>query len=209
MSAVKVLLFVIAGIVAVALLGAGCAYQGYNRAIGLDEAVKNSWAQVENQLQRRFDLLSNLEATVKGVARQEGQLFVAIAEARTKYFQADRSGSVSEKAEAANQIEQPLSAALSRLLFLHETYPELKSNEAFMNLQHSIEGTENRLAVARRDYNETVQQLNVFARQFPGRFFASLAGVEPGVYYKVPETAKTNPKIDFSDIKYRDKEKEK
>lgn len=172
------------------LLVGGCIYGGYNKAITLDEEVKSGWAQVENQLQRRWDLIPNLVETVKGVAGQEKEVFLGIAKARESYFQAK---SVAQKAKAAGIFE----SALSRLLVLRETYPELKSNQSFLKLQDSIEGTENRLGVERKRYNEKVKQLNTFSRKLLGRLYASLAGVEQAEYFEVAEEAKAVPKVDF------------
>ena len=143
MSAGRILLIVAAVIVGSLLMMGGCVYSGYNKSITLDEDVKNRWAQVENQLQRRFELVPNLIETVKGVAGQEEKIFLGVAEARKAYFQA---GSVSAKAKAAGGFE----SALSRLLVLRESYPELKSNESFLKLQDQLEGTENRMAVERK-----------------------------------------------------------
>jgi LemA protein len=189
--------FVTAAIVlgVIVLAVGGCAYQGYNRAITIDENVKQRWAQVENQLQRRYDLIPNLVETVKGVAAQEQKVFLGIADARKAYFQAQQSGTIAEKAEAASGVER----ALSRLLFLQEQYPQLKSNESFLKLQDELAGTENRVAVERQRFNESVQELNTFARRFPTSLFASLAGVKPGEYFEVPEAAREAPKVDFSD----------
>jgi LemA protein len=164
---------------------------GYNKAVGLDEQVRSNWAQVENQLQRRFDLIPNLVETVKGVAAQEEKIFLGIADARKAYFQAE---SISQKAETAGNLE----SALSRLLMLRESYPALRSNESFLKLQDQLEGTENRLSVERMRYNESVKALNTYTRQLLGRFFCGLAGVEPAEYFEVAEEAKANPKVDFS-----------
>ncbi|MBI3840015.1 MAG: LemA family protein [Planctomycetia bacterium] len=191
---------ILIGILVVVLLiavGLGTAiFSGYNRAIRLDETVKQQWAQVQNQLQRRYDLIPNLEATVKGTAGQEQKVFLGIADARKAYFQYQKATTADQQAAAASQIE----GALSRLLVLRETYPELKSNESFMKLQDALEGTENRVAVERGRYNDAVQQLNQSVRQFPGSFYASLAGVEEAQYFQVETAAKTPPKVDFSDI---------
>lgn len=165
-------------------------YAGYNRAIRLDEQVKSAWGQVENQLQRRYDLVPNLVQTVKGYAAHERDVFETIATARKAYFQAQ---GVAEKAQAANQLE----SALSRLLFLQERYPNLKANESFLKLQDQLEGTENRIAVERMRYNEAVRELNTYARSFFGRYFASWAGVSPGVYFKAPEATTTAPQVQF------------
>jgi len=187
----KFFALVIVGLLIIAVLGGGCALVGYNRAIAMNETVKSNWSQVENQLQRRYDLIPNLVATVKGTAAQEQAVFLGIANARKAYFQAD---TVAEKAKAATQVE----SALSRLLLLQESYPQLKSNEAFLKLQDQIEGTENRLTVARENYNESVRTLNTYVRQFPGSFFARLAGVSEAEYFQVDQAAKTAPKVDFS-----------
>jgi LemA protein len=191
----KVLGGILSGLLVLALLGGGCVYQGYNSAIGLDEAVKQRWAQVENELQRRYELIPNLVNTVKGVAGQEQKVFLGVANARKAYFQAQEQGTVAEKAQAAGDVER----TLSRLLMLQETYPELKSNESFLKLQDELEGTENRLAVERKRYNDAVQTLNTYVRRFPGTFFASLAGVHSAEYFKIEAEAKTAPKVDFSD----------
>lgn len=184
------LIGIIAVLILVVLLGGGCAVSGYNRAMSLDANVKQQWAQVENQLQRRYELIPNLVATVKGEAGQEQKIFLGIAEAQKGYFAAK---TVPEKAEAASQVE----SALSRLLVLSQQYPALKSNEAFLKLQDTIEGTENRLSVERGRYNDAVRELDVFMRQFPTSIWASLAGIKQPEYFKVTEEAKTAPKVDF------------
>lgn len=186
----SVLLVTVLAIVLIIVLGGGCVISGYNQATSLNANVEQKWAQVENELQRRYDLIPNLVATVKGVAGQEQKIFLGIAEAQKSYFQAK---TVPEKAEAANQVE----SALSRLMVLAQQYPQLKSNESFLKLQDSIEGTENRLSVERKRYNDAVRDLDVYMRQFPTSFYARLAGVEQPQYFKVSEEAKTAPKVDF------------
>ena len=145
---------------------------------------------MENQLKRRYDLIPNLVETVKGYAKHEKELFENIAEARTKYFQ---SNSVKGQIDASNRLE----GALSRLLLLRETYPDLKANQSFLKLQDSLEGTENRIAVERKRYNEAVQLLNTYIRTLFGRFFASFAGVSSAEYYDIPEAEKETPKVKF------------
>jgi len=167
----------------------GC--RSYNQAITLDQQVANNWAEVENQLKRRFDLIPNIIATVKGFAAQEKEIFLGVAEARKAYTQAK---SVPEKARAAGGIE----SSLSRLLMIQERYPELRSNEAFAKLMDTLEGTENRLVVARKRYNETVTALNGYTRRFPSSIFAGFAGVDHAEYFEVPEEAQATPKVDFS-----------
>ncbi len=189
-NGVKVLLIIL-GVIAVFAIGAIMYGVGeYNKAVAMDEQVKSQWAQVENQLKRRFDLIPNLVETVKGYATHEKELFENIANARTKYFQAN---SVKDKVQAANQVE----GMLSRLLVLRETYPQLKANENFLKLQDSLEGTENRIAVERMRYNDMVKVLNTYRRSVFGKFFASLAGVNEAQYYEVPQAEKETPKVKF------------
>ncbi len=190
MSAGRILLIIFGVILILGLMGGCAVYNGYNQAIMLDEGVKSQWAQVENQLQRRFELIPNLVQTVKGIAGQEEKIFLGVAEARKAYFQAN---TVNEKARAAGGFE----SALSRLLVLRETYPELKSDKSFLKLQDQLEGTENRLAVERKRYNDTVRVLNTFTRKLLGSLYAGLAGVEKAEYFEIGEEAKTAPKVEF------------
>jgi LemA protein len=162
----------------------------YNKVVTMDENVKARWAQVENQLKRRYDLIPNLVETVKGYAKHEKELFENIAEARTRYFQAT---DIKGKIQASNQLE----GVLSRLLLLREAYPELKANESFLKLQDSIEGTENRISVERKRYNEAVRVLNTYRRTVFGRFFASIAGVSAAEYYEIPKGEAETPKVKF------------
>ncbi|NQT70149.1 MAG: LemA family protein [Desulfobacteraceae bacterium] len=186
----KIILITLGAILLVGLMFAGKLISGYNQVIAMDENVKGKWAQVENQLKRRYDLIPNLVETVKGYAKHEKELFENIAEARTKYFQAKN---VNDKIKASNRLE----GVLSRLLLLQERYPVLKANESFLKLQDSLEGTENRIAVERKRYNESVQLLNTFVRTFFGRFYAMFAGVSNADYYEVPEAQKSVPKVNF------------
>ena len=187
---VKIALIVIAIVVLIGFMTFSWFLKGYNNVVAMDENVKGSWAQVENQLKRRYDLIPNLVETVKGYAAHEKELFEHIADARTKYFNA---GSVKDKINASNQLE----GVLSRLLLLNEQYPQLKANESFLKLQDSLEGTENRIAVERKRYNESVQLLNTYIRTFFGRFFAAFAGVSSAEYYEIPEAEKEVPKVKF------------
>jgi len=186
----KITLIVVGIILVVGLMTFSWLRKGYDNVIAMDENVKASWAQVENQLKRRYDLIPNLVETVKGYASHEKELFENIANARTKYFQAD---TVKDKVQASGQLE----GLLSRLLVLRETYPDLKANESFLKLQDSLEGTENRIAVERKRYNEAVQILNTYIRTFFGRFFAAFAGVSNAEYYEIPEGEKEAPKVKF------------
>ena len=186
----KTILIIVGIVVLVGFMAFGKIIAGYNGVIAMDENVKGKWAQVENQLKRRYDLIPNLVETVKGYATHEKELFENIAQARTQYFQAK---DVKDKVKASNQLE----GVLSRLLLLQERYPVLKANESFLKLQDSLEGTENRIAVERKRYNESVQTLNTYIRTFFGRFYAMIAGVSSAAYYEVPEAEKAVPKVKF------------
>jgi LemA protein len=186
----KIILIVIAVILFIAFFSFRWFVNGYDKVIAMDENIKGKWAQVENQLKRRYDLIPNLIETVKGYAKHEKELFENIAEARTKYFQ---SNTVKGQVKAANQLE----GALSRLLLLREAYPDLKANQSFLKLQDSLEGTENRIAVERKRYNEAVQILNTHIRTIIGRIFATLAGVSSAEYYEIPDAEKETPKVKF------------
>lgn len=178
-------------ILLIGLMVFGWIRNGYNTAVMKDEAVKSAWSQVENQLQRRNDLIPNLVNTVKGYAAQEVNIFTEVTRLRSQWGQ---TATVSERIENANEM----SSALSRLLVVAENYPELKSNENFLALQSQLEGTENRIAVERMRYNQIVQDFNTFRRTFFGRFFVSMAGVsEPAVYFKAVEGAEAVPQVKF------------
>ena len=162
----------------------------YNALVRLRVQCDNAWADIDVQLKRRYDLIPNLVETVKGFAAHEEGIFTAIAEARTKYFAAQ---SVGDKVAASRGLE----GALSRLLMLQENYPQLKANENFLKLQDSLEGTENRIAVERMRYNETVKALNAYVRGFPGSIFAGIAGVQQAVYYDLPSGQEETPQVKF------------
>ena len=187
-----VVLVVILGVILVVGLGVlGWYIGGYNKAVRLEEGAKTGWSNVDTTLQRRLDLVPNLVATVKGYAEHEKELFENIAKSREKYFQA---GTRAGKIEASNQ----LSGFLSRLLMLQENYPQLKANENFLDLQAQLEGTENRINVARQRYNEAAKQLNSYTREFFGSFFCKRANVKPVEYFEATEQAKTEvPKVEF------------
>jgi LemA protein len=189
------LTLMVVGVIAlvIAIIGIGFALWGiseYNKVVAMDENVDARWAQVENQLKRRYDLIPNLVETVKGYAAHEKELFENIAEARTKYFQQQ---TVEGKIQASTQLE----GVLSRLLLLREQYPQLRANENFLKLQDSLEGTENRISVERMRYNESVRAINTYRRTVLGKFFASLADVGEAEYYELPEGEQETPKVDF------------
>jgi len=162
----------------------------YNRMVSLQEATKQAWAQVDNQLKRRSDLIPNLVSTVKGYAAHEKEIFENIAKARAKLAGAR---TIPEKIAAARSFE----GALSRLLMVVENYPNLKADQTFARLMDELAGTENRIAVERMRYNKAVEAYNMFIKRFPGRFFAGIFGFEPGTYYEVEEAAKKAPKVEF------------
>jgi LemA protein len=162
----------------------------YNQFVTLDETVKSSWAQVENQLQRRYDLIPNLVETVKGYAKQEKDVLVEVTNARARVGGAT---TVPDKINANNE----LSGALSRLLVVVEQYPDLKSNQNFLRLQDELTGTENRISVERRRYNETVQAYNVAIRSFPANLLAGMYGFEKAAFFEAPIAAKTAPQVKF------------
>jgi LemA protein len=163
-----------------------------NNLVGLQEGVKQQQGQVENVLQRRFDLIPNLVATVKGYAEHEKDTFEEIARLRSQWGEAK---TLDEKAK----ISDAMSGPLSRLLVVSENYPELKANQNFLDLQSQLEGSENRISVERGRYNEVVQQYNTAVRVFPASLVASLRGFKTEFpYIKAAEGAETAPKVDFS-----------
>ncbi len=165
-------------------------YSNYNIFVNLDETVKASWAQVENQLQRRYDLIPNLVETVKGYAKQEKDVLVEVTNARAKVGGA---ANVPDKISANNE----LSGALSRLLVVVERYPDLKSNQNFMRLQDELAGTENRIAVERKRYNDVVRTYNIAIRSFPGNLFAGMFGFHSVAFFEAPAQAKAAPQVKF------------
>ena len=165
----------------------GCSY---NRFVGQEEAIKAQWAQVENQLQRRNDLIPNLVETVKGIAQQERDVFGQIADSRAKLAGA-------RTPEATIQAANEQSAALARLLVIVENYPQLRSNEQFARLMDELAGTENRIAVERMRYNERVQQYNTQRRQFPSNVTAGIFGFKEYPLFNAPPEAERVPRVDF------------
>ncbi len=176
------------GLIAALGLVTGCSY---NRFTAQEEGIKAQWAQVENQLQRRNDLIPNLVETVKGYAQQERDVFQSVADARAKMAGA---GTPAEKIAAANDE----SGALSRLLVVVENYPDLKSNETFARLMDELAGTENRLAIERQRYNQRLQEYNTLRRKFPSNVTAKIFGFQEYPYFDAPPSAEAAPKVDFS-----------
>lgn len=174
---------------------AGALVSTYNSLVRLSESTDNAWAEVENQLQRRYDLIPNLVETVKGFTAQEQQVLGRIADARASWQQARQTGSIDQQIAAANQTE----SALSRLLVIVENYPELRSSEQFTGLRDELAGTENRLAVARNRYNEQVRQYNQTVKSFPTVIVARLLGYQDRVYFQPPAGDSVNqpPAVNF------------
>jgi len=186
----KTVLIIAAVLVVVVLIPYSYLKGTYNSLVTMDEGVKAAWAQVENQLQRRYDLIPNLVETVKGYAAHEKEVFVQVTKARSRVAEA---GSVEGKIEANNQ----LTSALSRLLVVVERYPELKANTNFIRLQDELAGTENRIAVERRRYNEAVKNYNTRIRSFPTNLVAGMFGFERAAFYETPKEAQAAPKVKF------------
>ncbi len=176
---------------AILVLASGC---GYNTIQTLDERVNQGKGQIETQLQRRANLIPNLVETVKGVAAQETTVFTNIANARARLSGAVQSGDVGDMAAANSELTQ----GLGRLLAIVENYPQLRSSESFRQLQDQLEGTENRIAVARTDYNTTVGEYNAYIRRFPYNLTAKVFGLgEPREYFEATGEAQQVPKVNF------------
>ena len=190
-----IVIIVIGIIVAVSVIGK------YNTLVKLDETVKEKWGQVENVYQRRFDLIPNLVETVKGYATHEKDTFIQVTEARSK---AGGMLNVSDKVlndpamfQKFQQAQGQLSSALHRLMVVVEKYPELKANENFLALQSQLEGTENRIAVERKRFNETARDYNIYRKRFPTIFIANMMGFGEKSYFKSQQGAENAPKVKF------------
>ncbi|MDI1285127.1 MAG: LemA family protein [Reyranella sp.] len=186
----------------VLLLGFLVSSCGYNNIPTLEEQAKAKWADVQNNYQRRADLIPNLVATVQGYAKQEKDVLIAVVEARAKATQVKLDVSQlsdPEKVKQFQDAQNQLTGALGRLLAISENYPDLKSNQNFLALQSQLEGTENRITVARRDYIEAVRLYNTELRTFPGVLWAStfFRASKPMAEFKADETAQTPPKVKF------------
>ena len=204
----KAALVILGVIVLVVLIIGGTAISRYNTLVAKRNTVDQQWAQVENNLQRRADLIGNLVGTVKGIAGQEKEVFVKIAEARSRLM----SATTPETKLAANEelTKASQDAGLlptggggilgtgGRFLSIVEQYPQLKSSENFLRLQDELAGTENRLAVARKDYNDKATEYNTARQTFPTVLIAGLMGFQDKPFFKAEEGAKQVPKVDFS-----------
>lgn len=186
----KTTLIVIGVVLLVVLIPFGYLKGTYNSLVRMDEQVKAAWAQVENQLQRRYDLIPNYVETVKGYAKHEKEVLLKVTEARSRVAGA---GAISEKIAANNQ----LSSALARLLVVVERYPDLKANVNFIRLQDELAGTENRISVERRRFNEMVRVYNTEIRSFPTNLVAGIFDFEKAAFFEVPKEKQEVPKVKF------------
>jgi LemA protein len=175
--------------------------RSYNNMVTMDESVKEKWSQVENVYQRRSDLIPNLVSTVKGYAAHEKETFQAVTEARAKLGGMVNIGeevlndpAMFEKYQAA---QSSLSGALQRLMMVQENYPELKANQNFLALQDQLEGTENRITVERKRFNETAKSYNIYIKQFPRAFLANMFSFTEKPYFKATEGSEVAPKVEF------------
>ncbi len=189
-------------VVIVCVLGIFSFYKNtYNSLVSLDEEVSASWAEVQNQYQRRLDLIPNLVSTVKGYAKHESDVFTQVSEARSKAGgQINISDEVLNDPEAFaryQQIQDNLGASLQRLLMVTEQYPELKADQNFLALQDQLEGTENRITVARNRFNDTAKGYNKRVRQFPASIIANMSGFKTRPYFTASAEAQSAPKVEF------------
>lgn len=180
---------------------ASCISKTYNNMVDMDEQVTAQWAQVENQYQRRYDLIPNLVSTVKGYAKQESDVFTQVAQARSKaggMINIDESIlNDPDKMAEFQKVQDSLGGALQRLLSVTENYPELKSNQNFLALQDELEGTENRISVERKRYNDTAKNYNTTIRKFPGNILAGMFGFSQKAYFSAVQEASSAPKVEF------------
>ncbi len=186
--------------VAAVVLGIFFWFQGnYNNMVKMDEGVQAAWSQVENVYQRRADLIPNLVSTVKGYAAHEQQTLEGVISARSKATQitVDPQNLTSEELAKYQKAQGELGSALGKLLAITENYPDLKANQNFLELQAQLEGTENRIAVERKKFNESAQAYNTFIRQFPKNIVASMFGFEKKPYFEAQEGAQQAPKVEF------------
>ena len=187
---------VVLGVLAIIALWAANVYNGL---VSAEEEVESAWAQVENQYQRRSDLIPNLVATVKGYAAHESETLEGVISARARATQitVDPSNATPEQLAAYQKAQGELSQALGRLMAVAESYPDLKANENFRDLQAQLEGTENRCTIARQNFNEVARAFNTYLRRFPNNIIAGAFGFEKKPYFEADEDAKKDPKVEF------------
>ena len=190
-------LIIIGIIVVVAIILYSSIKGTYNSMVTKDEAVTAAWAQVQNQYQRRADLIPNLVNTVKGYATHEQETLQGVIEARAKATAVNINPSDPQAMQQYQQSQDQLSSALSRLMVVVENYPDLKANQNFLDLQAQLEGTENRIAVERRNFNQVAQEFNTFIRTFPRNIYASIFNFQTKAYFQAQPGAETAPKVQF------------
>ncbi len=197
----KTVLYIMGGLILLFLIFTSFIKSSYNNMVMLEENVKAQWSQVENVYQRRFDLIPNLVETVKGYAAHENKTFENIAQARSKV---GGTFNISEKVlndpamfQKFQEAQNSLGGALQRLMAISENYPDLKANQNFLALQDQLEGTENRIAVERRRFNETAKGYNIYIKQFPRALMARIFNFSEKPYFKSAPGAQTAPKVEF------------
>ena len=175
------------------------AISGYNGMVSMDESVQGKWADVETQYQRRADLIPNLVSTVKGYAAHESETLESVVKARSEAssVKVDPENITPEKLAEYQKAQSGVSSALGRLMVIVEKYPDLKANQNFLELQSQLEGTENRINVARRDFNEAAKQYNTSIRRFPKNIIAGMFGFEKKAYFEAEKGAEQAPKVEF------------
>lgn len=195
----KPVIITLAVIAAIVVAVALWAVAGYNSLVNADEAVSTAWSNVENQYQRRADLIPNLVNTVKGYAAHEKETLDAVVSARTRATQVtvDADNMTPEKLAEYQKVQGEVGAALSRLIAISESYPDLKANRNFLELQAQLEGTENRISVERRNFNEAAKKYNASIRRFPNNLLAGMFGFEKRPYFEAQEGAEKAPEVSF------------
>lgn len=192
----NLVLVITIGVIAIVLMWG---VSGYNGLVSMDEGVQNKWADVETQYQRRADLIPNLVNTVKGYAAHEKETLESVVKARSEAtnVKIDPTNMTAEQMAQYQNAQNGVSAALSKLLLVVEKYPDLKANQNFLELQSQLEGTENRITVARRDYNAAAKEYNTAVRKFPKNLLAGMFGFEKKEYFEAQEGAKAAPEVKF------------
>jgi len=197
-----IIILAIVGLLILLAIGvAGCVSGMYNTLVRLDEGTKQAWGQVENQYQRRYDLIPNLVETVRGYAEHESGVFTQVAEARATVGKLQVTPEILNNPETFRHFQEAqasLTSALTRLLAVAENYPQLKANENFLQLQSQLEGTENRITVARNRFNDVIQEYNTSVRSFPTSLLAGMFGFGQKVYFQAEPGSEKAPKVDFS-----------
>lgn len=195
-----IVLSIFVGLFVLIVIGFSWFFSTRNNIVRKEETVSSSWAQVQNQYQRRYDLIPNLVETVKGYAEHEKEAFTQVIQARSQATSFNITPEVLNNPESFKKFEAmqgELSSALSRLMAISENYPELKANQNFLSLQSQLEGTENRISVERNRYNESIKSYNTFIKMFPQSFVASMSNFTAKPYFEASQNAQVTPKVEF------------